>query len=86
MYYEIHKMHLNGHSVSKISKYLVADRRTVSKYLSMSEPEYEVFLIKQSDRSKELVEYESSENDYIEAHYDNEPVIEWASLMGRRKN
>ena len=40
-YYEIHRMHREGHSISHISKHLVLDRRTVSKYLSMSEQDYE---------------------------------------------
>src|SRR5699024_9031980 len=45
-------------SISKISEYLVLNRRTVSKYLSMSEQEYEAFLISQSQRGKKLLPYE----------------------------
>lgn len=51
-YFEIHRMHREGHSISKISEYLVLNRRTVSKYLSMCEQEYEAFLISQSQRKK----------------------------------
>lgn len=58
MYFEIHRMHREGHSVLQISKHLVLNRRTVSKYLSMSEQEYEVFLISQSERSSLLDPYE----------------------------
>jgi hypothetical protein len=43
-YYEIHRMHREGHSINKISEYLVLNRRTDSKYLSMNEQEYEEFL------------------------------------------
>jgi len=58
MYYEIHRMHREGHSISQISEYLLLDRRTVSKYLSMSEQDYEEFLIQQSNRKKILLPYE----------------------------
>jgi transposase len=57
-YYEIHRMHREGHSISKISEYLVLNRRTVSKYLSMVEQEYEEFLTRQSNRQKKLLPYE----------------------------
>ena len=58
MYYEIQRMSRDGHSISKISKYLGFNRRTVSKYLSMTEQEYEAFLISQSNRNKILSAYE----------------------------
>ena len=59
MYYKIHEMEREGQSTSQISKYLVINRRTVKKYLAMSEQEYENFLIKQSERKKELLPYEA---------------------------
>lgn len=65
-YYEIHRMHREGHSISQISRYLVMNRRTVTKYLSMSEADYEEFLIKQSDRKKILLPYES----FVKKHLD----------------
>lgn len=58
IYYEIHRMSREGYSVSKISEYLVLNRRTVSKYLAMSEQDYEAFLISQSERSSILDPYE----------------------------
>ncbi|SHI96564.1 hypothetical protein SAMN04487911_108116, partial [Arenibacter nanhaiticus] len=58
IYYEIHRMHREGHSKSRISEFLLLDRRTVSKYLAMSESEYEEFLTKQTNRGKKLLPYE----------------------------
>ncbi len=59
MYYQMHKMHRDGQSISQISNYLVINRRTVKKYLKMNEREYEDFLVKQSERKKELQPYET---------------------------
>jgi transposase len=70
MYFEIHRMHREGHSISQISEHLVINRRTVSKYLSMSEKEYEGFLIKQSDRKKLLLPYEGFVQARLEAFQD----------------
>ena len=56
-YFEIHRMHRGGLSVRHISSYLVLNRRTVIKYLNMSEQEYESFLIQQADRKKILLPY-----------------------------
>ena len=58
MYYEVHKMSREGHSISKISDFLVLNWRTVAKYLLMSEREYEVFISNQGDRRKILLPYE----------------------------
>lgn len=70
MYFEIHRLHREGHSVSQISKHLSTNRRTVSKYLSMSEQEYEAFLIKQSERKKELLPYEGFVKERLEQYQD----------------
>ena len=59
MYYEIQKMHRDNQSISQISEFLVLDRRTVTKYLAMSEREYEEFLIERTERKKELIPYET---------------------------
>ena len=59
MYYEIQKRHRDNQSVSQISEFLGLNRRTVSRYLAMSEREYEEFLIRRSDRKKELIPYEA---------------------------
>lgn len=58
-YFEIHRMHRQGHSISQISDQLELNRRTVSKYLSMNEQEHEAFLNRKSDRKKILLPYES---------------------------
>ena len=63
MYHEIHKMNREGFSQSRISQYLVVNRRTVNHILSMDELQFEAFLESQSQRSKELSAYE----DWIKA-------------------
>lgn len=57
MYYEIQRMFKQEFSVSKISREMKINRRTVNSYLSMSESDYEQFLIKQNERNKELQPY-----------------------------
>jgi hypothetical protein len=59
MYHEIHRMSREGHSSIKISQHLGLNKRTVLKYLCMSEQDYENFLISQSDRKKILLPYQS---------------------------
>ena len=58
MYYEIHRLKREDNSVRKITELLGLNRRTIGKYLSMSEKEYETYLLKGSDRKKELRQYE----------------------------
>jgi hypothetical protein len=58
MYHEVHRMSMDGYSVSKICRTVLLNWRTVKGYLSMSEREYEQFLARQSDRNKELLPYE----------------------------
>lgn len=69
-YFEIHRMHRDGHSIRKISEYLVLNRRTVSKYLSMCEQEYEAFLMAQSQRKKKLLPYEGFVKERLEQYRD----------------
>jgi len=69
-YYEIHRMSLEGHSVSQISKHLGLDWRTVKKYLSMGEQEYETFLIKGSEKRKLLSPYEDFVKSRLETFRD----------------
>lgn len=69
-YFEIHRMHHEGHSISRISQHLELNRRTVSKYLSMNEQEYEAFLNRQSDRDKVLHPYESFVKERLELYRD----------------
>ena len=58
MYHQIHKMDREGFSLSKISRELVMDRRTVKFYLSMNESQYEQFLAAQAEKKRELEPYE----------------------------
>lgn len=44
MYYEVQRLHREGLSYLAIANTLVMNRRTVVKYLAMSEADYEVFL------------------------------------------
>lgn len=69
-YYEIHRLHREGHSVSWISSYLGLNRRTVSKYLSMSEQGYEQFLENQTNRNRRLDPYEEFVRQRLESHRD----------------
>src|SRR5690606_33488585 len=69
-YYEIHRMSLEGHSVSQISDHLVLNWRTVKKYLSMDEQEYEEFLIKGSQKKKLLSPYEDFVRSKLEVYRD----------------
>jgi len=66
VYYEVHKLNRDNLSVSQISDYLVLNRRTVSKYLAMSEQEFEAFLSRQSNRRKQLNEYEDFVRERLE--------------------
>ncbi len=58
MYYEIHRLHREGMSISQIARYIVADWRTVKKYLLMDEREHEAYLNSLEKRKKELSDYE----------------------------
>ncbi|OGS72527.1 MAG: hypothetical protein A3F91_10095 [Flavobacteria bacterium RIFCSPLOWO2_12_FULL_35_11] len=58
MYYEIHKLKRLGFRVAKIARYLVLDRRTVRKYLQMTEQDYESYLLLFGERNKVLSPYE----------------------------
>ena len=58
MYHEIHRLSRIGFSKTKIAHFLVLNIRTVSKYLNMSEEEYEQFLIRKSERNRILSPYE----------------------------
>jgi transposase len=67
-------MSLEGDSVSKISKHLDLNWRTVKKYLSMSEQEYQEFLIKGSKKKRKkklLSPYEDFVRARLETFRDN---------------
>ena len=63
MYYEVHRQHLEGLKPAQIARELVMDRRTVRKYLAMSEDEYLDFIYNQLQRHKVLAPYE----DFVKA-------------------
>jgi transposase len=58
VYFEIHRLYRDGFSIRQISKKLAVNRRTVDKYLSMSEQGFEQMMGDQSDRNKVLAPYE----------------------------
>ena len=68
MYYEVHRLHREGLSYRSIAKVFVMNRRTVIKYLAMSEAEYQGFLKKNESRSKLLDTYESFVQSRLAAH------------------
>lgn len=70
VYYETHKLDREGYSASKISELLGLNRRTVVRYLAMSEQEYEAFLTKQSERKKQLLPYENFVRERLESYSD----------------
>ena len=61
MYHEIQRLKREGFKPAWIARHLVLDRRTVIKYLAMSEEEYLEFKDKQSVRTRKLDSYE----DYV---------------------
>jgi len=63
-------MSLEGHSVSQISNHLVLNWRTVKKYLSMNEQQYEDFLIKGSQKKRLLSPYEDFVRSKLEIYRD----------------
>jgi len=90
MYHEIHRLDRQGCSISYIANYLVLNWRTVKKYLSMSESQYEEFIEQQTKRKKELEPYEhyvkvkleefpetstSQMHDWLKERYDDFPLV-----------
>jgi transposase len=68
MYHTVQQLQRDGLSVQAIAKYLVMNRRTVVKYLAMSEDEYEQFLLQKDSRSKLLDTFELFVKDRLQAH------------------
>lgn len=77
MYYEVHRMYREGHLISQISNYLVLNWRTVSKYLAMSEQEYEDFLSRQENRKRVLDPY----GKFIKARLEQYPETSAAQMQ-----
>ena len=90
MYHEVHRMHREGYSISKINDLLGLHRNTIRKYVSMSEADYEALLVRQSERRKELDRYEdfvkerlrlypetsaSQMHDWLKEHHHDFPAV-----------
>ena len=58
MYHEIHQQKRKGKQPSQIASFLGMDTRTVKKYLTMSEQEFDTYQVKLEQRAKKLVVYE----------------------------
>ena len=70
MFHEIHKLRREGKKPSQIASFLVMDKRTVKKYLAMSEPEFNDLQAQPPIRNKKLDEYEEFVRMRIEACLD----------------
>ena len=86
MYHEVHKQRREGLNAAQISRKLGLDKRTIRKYLGMSEEEYLDFIHNQTNREKLLVPYEefikiklescpeasaAQVHDWLKEHYEN---------------
>jgi len=86
MYHEVHKQRREGLKPAQISRKLGLDKRTIRKYLGMSEEEYLDFIHNQTNREKLLVPYEefikiklescpeasaAQVHDWLKEHYEN---------------
>lgn len=76
MYHEIHRLKREGFKTARIGKYLVLDRRTVKKYLNMSEEEFLEFKHNQGVKSKILDSYE----DFVKIRLEDYPEASAAQV------
>ena len=76
MFHEIHKLKREGFSDAWIARHLVLNRRTVKKYLNMSEEEYLSFKDSGQPRKKRLDPYE----DFIRMRLEECPNASAAQL------
>lgn len=67
MFHEIHKLKRGGRKLSQIASFLGMDKRTVKKYLAMSEQEFNDLQEQPPSRNKKLDEYEEFVRIRIEA-------------------
>jgi transposase len=70
MYHQLQQLDAEGYSVSKISSLMGINRRTVKKYLAMTERQFEAFQNNQSDRKKQLLPYEQFVKEKLETYRD----------------
>lgn len=95
MYHQIYRMSRDGWKLSRISSFLKIDRRTVKKYLGMTEDEYFDYIKSHRKRKKELSYYEgfvkakldrfpetsaAQMHDWLKEHYDNFPKVSSKSV------
>jgi transposase len=70
MYHQIQQLDTEGYSLSKIGSLTGLDRRTVKRYLAMTEKEFEAFQDNLSDRKKQLLPYEQFVKEKLEVYRD----------------
>lgn len=70
MYHQIQQLDAEGYSLSKIGSITGLDRRTVKRYLEMTEREFESFQENISDRKKQLLPYEQFVKERLDAYRD----------------
>ena len=90
MYHQIHQMRRNGWKISRIASFLVINRRTVSKYLAMTEQEFLDYQDEIRARKSELDPYEgfvkiklekypdtsaAQMHDWLKEHYAHFPEV-----------
>ena len=76
MYHEIQRLKRDGFSVAWISREVVLNRRTVKKYLTMSEEEFLEYKHRQLNRKKLLEPYE----DYVQSRLEDCPQASSAQV------
>jgi len=76
MYHHIHRLHRAGFSVAWISREVMLNRRTVTKYIAMSEEEFLDYKHQQLNRKKLLEPYE----DYIRSRLEDCPEASAAQV------
>jgi transposase len=70
MYQQIRQLSAEGYSITKISAITSLNRRTIKKYLGMTEKEFEAFQESLSDRKKQLLPYEGFVREKLELYRD----------------
>lgn len=70
MYHDIQRLHAEGYSLVKISSIIGINRRTVTRYLAMTEKEFEAFQDSISDRKKQLLPYEQFVRERLDLYRD----------------
>lgn len=90
MYHQIQLLYAEGYSLVKISSIVGVNRRTIKKYLGMTEKEFEAFQESISDRKKQLLPYENfvreklalyrdtsaaQMHDWLKEHYNDFPKV-----------